>query len=360
MTSYPLCERYEITPAEIERRRAFLGLDAADDLHLARIREVIGVNLESIIDGFYEHLTGFDELARFLDDDATMERLRGAQRQYLMSFGEGADTLAYYEDRLRIGATHPRVGLDFKWYVAAQAKLFELIAGHLAAELSGEASADLAALYSSLAKIQALDGVLTVETYYRASVSRLEAVVEEMTEAERRLEELTRTDPLTEVMNRRCLMESLEMEVYRAHRFGHPFAVLFIDIDHFKRVNDKFGHAVGDMVLKHVADELRAAVRTADVVGRYGGEEFVVGLVECQLDVARRIGERVRRRLAEAVIEDSKISITASIGLAPLRGVEEGLDTLLRRADTALYQAKNTGRNRLCLAEDSADPDDSS
>lgn len=150
------------------------------------------------------------------------------------------------------------------------------------------------------------------------------------------------------------------MEVYRAHRFEHPFAVLFIDIDHFKRVNDNFGHAVGDVVLKHVADVLRAAVRTADVVGRYGGEEFIVGLVECELDVAQRIGERVRRRLAETGADGGDISITASIGLAPLLGDQEDIDTLLRRADSALYQAKNTGRNRLCLAADVIGPDNQS
>jgi diguanylate cyclase (GGDEF)-like protein len=147
-------------------------------------------------------------------------------------------------------------------------------------------------------------------------------------------------DPLTGVLNRRSLMQAFERLL--ADPRARPLAVLFCDLDHFKHVNDTHGHVAGDRALQRTAVALSADLRPSDVIGRYGGEEFLLLLPACQADAARRIAERLRQRIDGAVGFD----ITVSIGLA-VRAGGESQEALLQRADRALYEAKRQGRNRV-------------
>ncbi len=166
-----------------------------------------------------------------------------------------------------------------------------------------------------------------------------------------------RTDAKTRLASPAYWREVAEREAARVRRAGRPMSVLIVDIDHFKRVNDQFGHLTGDVVLASVADALRAATRPRDLVGRFGGEEFVVLLCEVDLDNAAHAAERIRRqvagmrcrvdgRSAGAVI----VSVTVSVGVATASGTEVDLPVLLETADAALYRAKADGRNRVRLA----------
>ncbi len=164
-----------------------------------------------------------------------------------------------------------------------------------------------------------------------------------------RLAALAQTDPLTQVLNRRALTERLVSELDRARRYGHSVAVLMLDLDHFKKVNDTRGHLVGDGVLKDTAEILRTAVRSADFVARYGGEEFVVVLPETALDGAITFAERLRDRVATASFPgggEGPLAMTVSIGVSlfPAPRITSA-DDLLAAADTALYRAKGDGRN---------------
>jgi two-component system, cell cycle response regulator len=166
-----------------------------------------------------------------------------------------------------------------------------------------------------------------------------------------RLAALAQTDPLTQVLNRRALMERLGGELDRARRYGHSCAVLMLDLDHFKQVNDSRGHLVGDGVLRDFADILRHAVRTADLVARYGGEEFVIVLPETSLDGAVKFADRLREKIAEHPFEGGPLGVlqlSTSVGVALFPGprIASGED-LLNAADTALYRAKAEGRNRV-------------
>lgn len=186
-------------------------------------------------------------------------------------------------------------------------------------------------------------------------ISRFVAVCEDVTEHKRReegLHQLARLDPLTGVSNRRHLMERARQEWVRADRFGLPLALIMLDIDHFKRVNDRYGHAVGDRAICAVATICEDCVREIDIVGRYGGEEFVIVLPGTDLDGARKLGRRLRKLIAETVLQDEKgrpFTLTASLGIAQL-GTGATLDRLLVLADTALYRAKRAGRNRVAAA----------
>lgn len=156
------------------------------------------------------------------------------------------------------------------------------------------------------------------------------------------------TDPLTGVYNRRGLFQLGEFEFQRARRINRPFSALMFDIDHFKKVNDRFGHAAGDQVLHQVAQRCLKNSRATDLVCRYGGEEFVILLTETNLHAAHTIAERLRLGIMKTSFhtDAGETTITSSIGVAEA-GKTDSLETLMERADAALYQAKNMGRNRV-------------
>ncbi|MDI6770195.1 MAG: GAF domain-containing protein [Anaerolineales bacterium] len=166
------------------------------------------------------------------------------------------------------------------------------------------------------------------------------------------VQNLALTDPLTGLYNRRGLFELGRLEFARARRFGRPFASMMLDIDHFKRVNDNHGHPIGDVVLKALAIRFLGSVREIDLVGRYGGEEFVFLLPETTLDKTREIAERLRKTIAQTPIptEAGELNVTISAGLAMYDENTADLETLIARADQAMYVAKHKGRNRIAIS----------
>jgi diguanylate cyclase (GGDEF)-like protein len=163
------------------------------------------------------------------------------------------------------------------------------------------------------------------------------------------LQAAARTDAKTGLLNATSWQREADSEIGRALRTGEPLALLLIDVDHFKRVNDSHGHLIGDDVLRGLAAELRQQVRDSDVVGRFGGEEFVVLLPHADTEVACQIAERLRMRagMMNVFTEDAAISVTISIGVAVLRLHGKDLFELLAAADLALYWAKDAGRNQV-------------
>ncbi len=171
----------------------------------------------------------------------------------------------------------------------------------------------------------------------------------------RTLAEISARDSLTGLYNRWYVMEKIDSEMNRSLRHGCPVSVLMLDIDHFKRVNDAFGHAAGDGVLRAVAQVLRDSCRVYDVPGRYGGEEFCVVLPETKTGNTTVVAERIRERMESSSfnVGGDSVVVTASIGIAGIDSMEgEGIvspSILIDRADRALYSAKHRGRNRVEL-----------
>jgi two-component system cell cycle response regulator len=167
-----------------------------------------------------------------------------------------------------------------------------------------------------------------------------------------RLETLAHTDHLTQLVNRRALTIRLVTEMERVRRYNAPLSMLLIDLDHFKLVNDTYGHIAGDSVLATVATLLQRAVRAVDLVARYGGEEFVVVLPETGRQGATAFAERIRDKIAKhgfAIGEPALIHVTASIGVATYPSLRlDSVEDLFRAADVALYRAKGNGRNLVC------------
>ena len=169
---------------------------------------------------------------------------------------------------------------------------------------------------------------------------------------------LAATDPLTGLANRREFMARGEAEFARSRRYPGHCCVLMMDIDHFKRVNDTFGHGVGDDVIRSVAETIVDVFRIVDVVGRIGGEEFAVLMPETAPNGALTAAERLRAavQLCRIATPDGKtLKVTISIGVAHSTRRDETVSRLLGQADKALYDAKNGGRNRVCMAPVSSD-----
>jgi diguanylate cyclase (GGDEF)-like protein len=173
-----------------------------------------------------------------------------------------------------------------------------------------------------------------------------------LSDAERR----ARTDPLTGVLNRRSLIERLDAGCLRARARGLPISLLFIDLDHFKLINDSFGHQAGDACLRAIIDPIHAELRQSDVIGRYGGEEFVVILSSADAAAAHPIAQRILERVAKVRVEGfgKPIELTCSIGVAASDTLGVWGEQLLSRADAAVYAAKRSGRNRVHMALPSA------
>lgn len=172
-----------------------------------------------------------------------------------------------------------------------------------------------------------------------------------------RLENQSIRDGLTNLFNRHFMEIALERELHRAMRQDKPVTVLMVDVDHFKKFNDAFGHEAGDIVLRQVADALRKAVRSEDIVCRYGGEEFIAILPEMPVEDAMERAELVRRHVGEISLHflgEGLSEITVSVGVAVYPLHAESAEVLLRASDRALYEAKNRGRNRVVIADQAA------
>jgi len=181
-------------------------------------------------------------------------------------------------------------------------------------------------------------GYLTVVGVAIAGLSQLRR-----TQAQ--LELLATHDPLTTVLNARAFASQVAQELGRNRRYGRPLALIYLDLDDFKRVNDAHGHATGDAVLRLVADAMRGAVRQADFVGRLGGDEFGVLMPETDGSVAHSVANRLAGGIR--TVFRGTPSVTASIGVVAVTGTEAGSDELLRKADQAMYEAKRAGKDRV-------------
>jgi diguanylate cyclase (GGDEF)-like protein len=165
--------------------------------------------------------------------------------------------------------------------------------------------------------------------------------------------EITNTDVLTFLPNRRKIIVDLQEEVIRSTRYGTPLSISIVDIDHFKNINDTYGHAAGDEALRTIGARLREQIRHPDTIGRYGGEEFLIVLpnseIQAAVEQAHRLCQHVRSLHLE--FEKNNFSVTLSVGVAQYKAAQENWEQLLHRADTAMYRAKKDGRDQWAIAE---------
>lgn len=348
---YEKCSQFGFDQKKIEQRLAFLRLSKADHRLAQRLNtEVIRPNLTNIIDRFYETLLFHSQSRQWLMDGDTIQSLKKTQGEYLLSLGIHFDQAAYFEERLRIGVMHAVIGLPLSIYLGAYSNLIQYIIDVFPSTVKDDPRSNLA-LIDFIIKITSLDITLATETYHFSYMNDLQVEIVSAKNREEQFRSLSETDSLTGLHNRKHSFSLLNEAIQQAHSTDSGFCLLMLDIDYFKKVNDSYGHQSGDEVLIGVAEIIRQSLRNQDIAGRYGGEEFIIGLTDTRPDVARQIAERLRRILEETMLQagGNKLSITVSIGAAQLVS-GDNLAGILQRADEALYSAKAAGRNNVIFA----------
>lgn len=198
-----------------------------------------------------------------------------------------------------------------------------------------------------------------IGTFFLRKLSAMTAVAIENCLNQQRIKEISYQDVLTQAYNRRYFDLRFKDEIARCVRWDDDLICMFLDVDHFKKINDNYGHQTGDLVLRHMVNLIKEQVRSCDIVARYGGEEFVVALPSTTLQAAHEIAERLRKAICSSaiILYDKQLNISVSIGMASLRSLlispQHDADfictTLLDRADKALYEAKEGGRNQVAV-----------
>ena len=207
--------------------------------------------------------------------------------------------------------------------------------------------------YSPNAMATALFCLLYLGIFFHTYVGRTFSYFNRMRDYNDRLQDMASHDPLTQVLNARAYYASCEQQIAQSQRSQQPFSVLFVDLDHFKKINDTHGHAAGDEVLRSVAQTLRQHLRNSDLLGRIGGEEFSVFLPDTALQGALQVAENLRQAIEQCRpdLADRMIPITASIGVATREKGAQSMQSIQQRADAAMYEAKKAGRNRVSTLE---------
>jgi diguanylate cyclase (GGDEF)-like protein len=211
----------------------------------------------------------------------------------------------------------------------------------------------LPAPFSSNAMVTMLFSLGASSAFLHFYTKRFLAYRQRLTEANELLRELSSRDPLTGILNARAFNEAGDLLIRSLVRAGTPFSALFIDLDHFKSINDRHGHEAGDLVLKGVADCLAQHTRRSDLLGRIGGEEFLMLLPSTDLPGAKQLAEKLRQHIEELMptVGASRIPVTVSIGVASNHAGQESMADIKRKADQAMYRAKAEGRNCVTTIE---------
>lgn len=325
-----IAQDLHLSPRELEQRKNFLEIGPDDTRLIKAFAAAMGPVPSDVFDAFYQHLLAFPETAPILRDQTTVEKLKELQTAHLQRLLSGKYDQDYLLDRLAVGWRHTELGIVPLWYIGSYDKYLEAIKN-----LTQRYAEQPARVFASLFKVILLDMILTLEAYhygkYRLQEELKRAVV---------------TDELTGVFNRRKVDEMLAFEMDRARRSKAPLTVLMLDIDHFKKVNDTFGHQAGDEVLRQLATLVSSSLRQDDYLIRLGGEEFGAFLPNTPLDRALVAAERIRHRVGEEVF-GAVGQVTVSLGAAVLEP-HDTKQTFLQRADAKLYEAKRKGRNCVC------------
>ena len=346
------CEKFGYDKRKVDERLALVGLSEQDHDTSGRLqREVIVPRFNSIIDDFFKHLLDNPEFGKVFHNKELITAERQNQSRYLLSLGMGFDSLNYFEHRLRVGVAHSSVGLSISLYICAFHLLIQTIIDNFPDQIRSN-PADNQEFTRFLLKITTLDMSLAIDTCFTHQLKSFEQSLDGMQVLASHLEKHAVTDSLTGMINHEHVFSELKNALKQTQAEQVPLCIVMADIDHFKSVNDNYGHLAGDGVLKEVAKRIKNSLRGFDIVGRYGGEEFLLILHRADLSTARMVAERIRSRIVATPIDLSEelLDVTISMGVAMAKPDEE-VNSLVERADKALYNAKENGRNQVVLAE---------
>ncbi len=323
---------------EIQRLLSTFEIDEAAKADLRRLQPIVAANIDMVLTQFYEKILSDPAMVSVFGENASMPKAKAKQREHWLDWVFLARFDAEYLTRCkRIGRAHKVHGVLPAYYLFGYHFMSRNMKSLILEKFPDRHEADR--LISSVEKALFLDIDLAISVY-----------CSEMTEDWR---QSSLYDSLTGILNRRGIAESLKKTLSETRLYSAPVTVALLDIDHFKKVNDTYGHSAGDIALSRVAELISASMRDGDIVGRWGGEEFIIVMHDTNLDEGREVAERVRRHIEtlEIQLDETTMTLTASLGISELTSNEQTIEPAVARADTALYAAKRAGRNRVeCAA----------
>jgi len=347
--SQSLCDRFGFDDAGIAERLRLLGLASprAPVIAAEFQSHVVEPNVDAILEEFYEPLGRHPQFLAVVRDASHVSHLKMTQRRYLLGLGRDFSSRGYFEERLRVGVAHQQAGVSLGLYQSFYCLLQNLLIAKIPDEIKARPDT-FVELSQFIIRIAALDMSLAIEIYHSTEIRNLEHSIHTIRDEGELLRRTLQIDSLTRVCSRQFVLQELRERLDAARREQVPLSVLMADLDHFKRINDRHGHLVGDRILRDVATRMSTGARNSDVVGRYGGEEFLIIFDAAPLDVARELAERIRLRvMADPFVEQAtELAVTVSLGVAQARD-DDDVDSLTARADRAMYTAKRAGRNRV-------------
>jgi len=317
-------------------------LDDADAKIATCFSHLIKNRLSQITEDFFQGLRGNRETKAILDQGVNSETLKSAFSSYLLELGINFDRQEYFESRLRLGMVHIWAGISLSQYQSAYLLLQQLLINRIELGIP-----DRERLVAYVLKITHLDMSLAIMSYHNVQTRNLEEQIQSKKEQVSSLKHQQQVDTLTQVLRRDAILELLEHKLKKRRKSDQGFFVIMADIDHFKNINDQYGHLAGDLVLNEVAQRLQSSLRQDDCIGRYGGEEFLLILNDNDLTETKSIGQRILNEISSSpvIVENASIGVAISLGLTRVKA-DDNSHQIISRADRALYAAKQNGRNR--------------
>ncbi|MDH5217991.1 MAG: diguanylate cyclase [Gammaproteobacteria bacterium] len=329
-------------PQRLQDHLQLYQLDGVDSKTAARFSRLIKNQLGQITEDFFQGLQNNRETNAIFDQGINSEALKGAFSNYLLELGVNFDQQEYFESRLRLGMVHIWAGVNLTQYQSAYLLLQQLLISSIKSD-----TPDREQLVAYVLKITHLDMSLAIMSYHNVQTRNLEEQIQTEKEQVSSLKYQQQVDTLTQVLRRDAIMELLENKLKKRRKSDQDFFIIMADIDHFKNINDQYGHLAGDVVLNEVAQRLQSSLRQDDFIGRYGGEEFLLILNNNDLAETKNICERILNDISDKAVIAEKVSINVAISLGLTRAkADDDSHRIISRADNALYAAKQNGRNR--------------
>lgn len=352
-TDQKLFEQMKISDSEIHNRLILVGMTPERIAVLESVSSLVDEHVDAIVDMFYISQLEIDDIAILIGDADTLYRLKKAQRQYILDLFTGRYDSSYVNHRLRIGLVHKRIGVEPKLYLSGINKLKQLLFSLLSEHI--ENIERLEYVKCSLDQLLYFDNTLVFDTYIESLIREVDLA---KTKAEKyanglevqvaqrtaELERLSQIDSLTGLLNQKEMRSRLTRDIAAMQRRASHLSLIFMDIDKFKKVNDKLGHLHGDEILKSLSKSIVSSVREVDTSCRYGGDEFVIICPDADIANAKEICERI-----QTDFQSKHDNLSLSFGLAHTSSLERITDDdLISRADDNMYKAKRDNNIFIC------------
>ncbi|NQV98564.1 MAG: GGDEF domain-containing protein [Rhodospirillales bacterium] len=345
-----LMESIGINSEELERRRHAFDISESDQQRLRNFSPVLEPELERIVTDFYKRQMADKEIAKMIGAPKVLANLHVHMQLFLSRLFRATYDADYINSRLRVRKVHKTLGVAPKLYMSAISTLQDLVDENIRNLCADDD--DVQALHKAFHKALLFDCQFVFEAYIHSYQLDMEEAYGEINDyaahMEIKIEALTRKahneslrDSLTNIFNRRALIDYLERELEIAKRYELPLCLVYFDLNGFKPINDTYGHEAGDNVLRQVGQSLRTISRNVDIPARLGGDEFCIIMPRCDIDNARKPIDR----LITDFDQNCKYDVAFSIGVVQTGPeVFEDINTLLKRADGLMYEAKTASR----------------